>query len=76
MSDNDDKKTAEKDFYIWVGKRLREMREKLGMKQRELAEKSGIKAPFLSKVENDGKKISAYQISKVLDAMGYNLTNF
>lgn len=65
-----DKTRTEQEFYQWIGKRIRELREKVGLKQKELAEKSGVKAPFISKVENEGKKISAYQIDRILQAMG------
>jgi transcriptional regulator with XRE-family HTH domain len=62
---------TEKDFYKWVGKRLKELREKSGIKQKNLAEETGIDATFISRVENNGKKISAYQLNKLLYAMGF-----
>lgn len=61
---------TEKEFYQLIGKRIRELREKKGLKQKELSEAADINASFLSKVENAGKKISAYQINRVLEAMG------
>ena len=63
---------TEKEFYQLIGQRLRELRKKKGLKQKEIAEASGVNASFLSKVENVGKKISAYQINKILEAMGYS----
>ena len=62
----------EQEFYTWLGNRLRELREKSGKKKREVAEKLGISPTFLSKVENDGKKISAYQINRALKVMGFS----
>ncbi len=62
----------EYEFYQWVGRRLRVLREKAGMKKKDLAEKIGISPTFLSNVENDGKKISAYQINRILKILGYN----
>ena len=63
---------TEKEFYQLIGQRLRELREKKGLKQKEIAEASGVNASFLSKVENAGKKISAYQINRILEVMGYS----
>ena len=61
---------TENEFYIWLGKRIRELREKAGLKQKELAEKVELTAQFLSNVENRGQKISAYQLNRILEAMG------
>jgi len=61
----------EKAFYIWVGQRLKALREQAGFKQREVAEKIGVHPTFLSDVENNGKKLSAFQIQRILEAMGY-----
>ena len=63
---------TEKEFYQLIGQRIRELREKKGLKQKEIAEASGMNASFLSKVENAGKKISAFQINRILEAMGYS----
>lgn len=60
----------EQEFYLWIGKRIRDLREKAGMKKKDLAEKIGISPTFLSNVENDGKKISAFQINRILKALG------
>lgn len=60
----------EQEFYLWIGKRIRDLREKAGMKKKDLAEKIGISPTFLSNVEIDGKKISAFQINRILKALG------
>jgi transcriptional regulator with XRE-family HTH domain len=62
---------TEKEFYMWVGNRIRELREKAGMKKVEISEKTGYPDSFLSNVENKGKKISAYAIKCILEAMDY-----
>ena len=62
---------TEKEFYIWTGKRIKELREKAGLKQKDVAEKVEIPPQFLSDVENRGKKMSAYQINRILDVMGF-----
>jgi len=62
----------EKAFYIWVGQRLKVLREKAGLKQKVVAERIHVQPAFLSEVENKGKKLSAFQIKRVLEAMGYS----
>lgn len=61
----------EKAFYIWVGQRLKTLREKAGLKQKDVAERMHVHPTFLSDVEKNGKKLSAFQIQRVLEAMGY-----
>ena len=61
---------TEQEFYQWLGKRIRELREKAGIKKKDLAEKLGVTATFLSNIENKGQKISAYQITRLLKVMG------
>jgi len=66
---------TEQEFYEWLGKRLRELREKAGLKQKDLAEKAGMASTFLSRVENTGKKISVYQLNRLLKSMGFAITD-
>lgn len=60
----------EKEFYTWLGKRIKELREKAGLKQKDVAKEIGISPQFLSDIENRGKKISVYQLNKALEFMG------
>lgn len=60
---------TEKEYYIWLGNRLKELREYVGLKQNELAKKVELSPQFLSNVEN-GQKISAYNLNRILEAMG------
>lgn len=62
---------TEKEFYIWLGKRVKELREKIGMKQKDAAEKAGMSPQFLSNIENRGHKISVYQLDQLLKALGF-----
>jgi transcriptional regulator with XRE-family HTH domain len=64
---------SEKEFNIWVGNRLRELREKAGLKKVEVAQKTGLPDSFISNIENKGKKVSSYSLNKLLTAMGYTL---
>lgn len=61
--------TNEIEFYVWLGKKYQELREKKGIKQKEAAAKAGISQSELSKFELRGKKLSAYRIVKLLDAL-------
>jgi transcriptional regulator with XRE-family HTH domain len=63
---------TEKEFYQYVGRRLRELREKAGIKQKELAQKLGISPSVLSEAEKGGEKLSAYRINQILGALGYS----
>ena len=62
--------TNEQNFYKWFGSKYQTIREKKGLKQKEVAEQAGIGQGELSKFENRGKKLSAYRISKLLEAIG------
>lgn len=66
---------TEKEYYIWLGNKLRELREKSGLKQKEVAEKSGISSQFLSRIENNGKKVSFYQVTQILQAIGKTMSD-
>ncbi len=48
-----------------IGQRIRQLREKSGMKQRELAAKLDIGEGFLSKVENDQKLLKRKDLKKL-----------
>lgn len=61
---------TEQEFYIWLGKKLKSLRESKGFTRREIQEKIGINPNFLSNIENYGHKISVYQLNVLLEAMG------
>jgi transcriptional regulator with XRE-family HTH domain len=48
-----------------LGQKIRELREKAGLKQRELAYQLGIGEGFLSKVENDQKPLKREDLTKL-----------
>lgn len=64
---------TEKEFYVWAGKKFRQMREEKSITQDELAEKTGIDRSLISKFENTGKKISAFRLKQLLEALGLSL---
>ena len=59
----------EKDFYKWLGSQFQSMREKKGLKQKEVAEQAGVSPGDLSKFDNKGKKLSAYRILRLVQAV-------
>ena len=65
---------TEKEFYIWLGTKIRDLREKSGLKQKEVAEKVGISAQYLSRIEY-GQKVSVYQMDQILHALGKTLAD-
>jgi len=59
----------EKEFYLWLGKQFQSVRDKKGLKQKEVAELAGVSPGDLSKFENKGKKLSAYRVLRLVQAI-------
>jgi len=57
------------DFYIILGKKIKEIRQKIGMTQEELAWKCGISLNFLGQIERGQKKPSIETIKKIAEAL-------
>ena len=57
------------DFYIILGKKIKEIRQKVGMTQEELAWKCGISLNFLGQIERGQKKPSIDTIKKIATAL-------
>lgn len=53
------------DFYIKLGKRIKELREQLGINQQRLAELLNIPRPAISQIESGERKISAEESKKL-----------
>ena len=62
----------EKDFYIYLGERLRKAREERGLSQTEVAKEIGVKSAFISSVEKGGKA-SAFRIEQILNVLSKNI---
>ena len=58
-----------KDIYRQLGKRIREIRKKLGVTQERLAFKARISPSFLSHVERGTKKASLETIKRIASAL-------
>lgn len=56
----------EKDFYIELGKQVKALREKNNMNPAQFAKKIGIPRSLLISFEDNGKKLSAWRINRIL----------
>lgn len=66
---------TEKEFYILAGQKVKQLRESIAMSQKTISEKTGIAVSILSRFERDGKKLSAYRLQQILEAMGFSLSD-
>ena len=62
---------TEKEYYAWLGNKLKKLREQKGFTRREIQEKIGMHPNFLANIENYGEKISVYQLDKLLNSLGF-----
>ena len=60
------------DFYLKLGKQIKQRRRQLGLSQQELAEKLGISLNFMGKIEVAFSQPSLDTLIKIAD--GLNLT--
>lgn len=58
--------------YIKLGKRIRELRDRLGISQQKLAELLGVSRPAISQIENGERKVSTDELIKLSEI--FNLT--
>lgn len=56
----------EKEFYIELGKQVKALREKHDLNPAQFAKKIGIPRSLLVSFEEEGKKLSAWRINKIL----------
>jgi DNA-binding Xre family transcriptional regulator len=56
-----------------IGHRIRELRQRRGLKSKELAERAGITPQSLSRIENGKHDVVFKTLQKILSAMGYGL---
>ena len=64
------------DIKILVGKRVKELRSKLGKSQEELADLAGLDRTYITSVECDRRNISIVNIEKLSNALGVTLRDF
>lgn len=59
-----------------VGKRIRELRNKLGISQEELADKVGLDRTYITSVECGKRNISIINVEKLASALNVSLSVF
>ena len=64
------------DINILVGKRVKELRNKLGKSQEELADLAGLDRTYITSVECGRRNISIVNIEKLSNALGVTLRDF
>lgn len=64
------------DIKILVGKRVKELRNKLGVSQEELADLAGLDRTYITSVERGRRNISIVNIEKLANALKITLKEF
>ena len=64
------------DIKILIGKRVKELRNKLGKSQEELADLAGLDRTYITSVECGRRNISIVNIEKLSNALGVTLRDF
>jgi transcriptional regulator with XRE-family HTH domain len=57
-----------------VGKRIREIREKVNMSQKDLAYSSDLDRSYIASVENGQRNISIVNLEKIANSLGVTLS--
>ena len=64
------------DLKISVGKRVKELRNKLGISQEELADLAGLDRTYITSVECGKRNISIVNIEKLATALNVSIKEF
>ena len=64
------------DIKISVGKRVKELRNKLGISQEELADLAGLDRTYITSVECGKRNISIVNIEKLATALNVTIKEF
>lgn len=60
---------TEQEFYKQLGQKCKELREKAGIQPKDMIKLTGISRSLLYEFENKGKKISAFRLNKIMEAL-------
>lgn len=60
---------TEKEFYVQIGKRCKQVREEKDISPSQMVKKSGVARSMLYEFESSGKKISAWNLNKILKVL-------
>ena len=66
----------EQEFYVKLGKRIKQLREKANLTQEKLAEKSGISLDYLGKIEVNKNKPGLVALYKIIKALNITFGDF
>ena len=61
---------------IKVGKRIKDLRHKLGISQEELADKAGIHRTYIASLEVGKRNVSVVTLEKIAIALEVSLSEF
>ena len=64
------------DIKIQIGKRVRELRNKIGISQEELADRANLDRTYITSVECGKRNISIVNIEKIAIALEISLAEF
>lgn len=64
------------DIKLLVGKRVKELRNKLGVSQEEFADMAGLDRTYITSVECGKRNISIVNIEKIAKALNVSLSEF
>jgi len=64
------------DIKLLVGKRVKELRNKLGVSQEEFADMAGLDRTYITSVECGKRNISIVNIEKIAKALNVTLAEF
>lgn len=64
------------DIKLLVGKRVKELRNRLGISQEELAYRAGLDRTYITSVECGKRNISIVNIEKIAKALNVTLAEF
>lgn len=64
------------DIKIWVGRRVKELRNKLGISQEKLADLVGLDRTYITSVECGRRNISIVNIEKLAKTLNVTLSEF
>jgi transcriptional regulator with XRE-family HTH domain len=59
-----------------INERLKEMREKTGLRQEQIATYLGVSQAFISQVEAGDRRLTVDQLESVINLYGYSLATF
>jgi transcriptional regulator with XRE-family HTH domain len=60
---------SNKQYLIFIGKKVRELRQKMGISQERLGELAGVHRTYVGMIERGEKNITIYNLRRFADAL-------